>query len=332
MLSKIKILKSILSISLATLSFCSLSSYADSSSNLSVDSLVAGYGKIAIAAKFMNKAPANDDLTIAINNAQATYLLFPTSPLVSPLTQQLLRQSANLEDKSNNIIAFTWNPGSKTNSDVEKNPLQSIDINSLLQPLSYNGVQAIEAKNVINALSSKLAPFNTVNFNQLVANLHGNKTSNLSVKLNEKPIKQYLANLRSYLATQSIALSNLYQLYAERQPLNPNDPLVKNTIGKLPNEIKEPSLLKLENFMATRRILNKDWYKNDLISEDPTSLQRQQVELLAENLAESYHTRMTLERLLATMSVLVLELNNQGRTQLIQQAQNITNPNSSTSG
>lgn len=332
MLSKIKILKSILSISLATLSFCSLSSYADSSSNLSVDRLVAGYGKIAIAAKFMNKAPANDDLTIAINNAQATYLLFPTSPLVSPLTQQLLRQSANLEDKSNNIIAFTWNPGSKTNSDVEKNPLQSIDINSLLQPLSYNGVQAIEAKNVINALSSTLAPFNTVNFNQLVANLHGNKASNLSVKLNEKPIKQYLANLRSYLATQSIALSNLYQLYAERKPLNPNDPLVKNTIGKLPDEIKEPSLLKLENFMATRRILNKDWYKNDLISEDPTSLQRQQVELLAENLAESYHTRMTLERLLATMSVLVLELNNQGRTQLIQQAQNITNPNSSTSG
>jgi hypothetical protein len=56
-------------------------------------------------------------------------------------------------------------------------------------------------------------------------------------------------------------------------------------------------------------------------------LQRQQVELLAENLAESYQTRMTLERLLATMSVLVLELNNQGRSQLIQQAQNINNAN-----
>lgn len=331
MLSRIKIFKSILSISLATLSFCSLSSYADTSS-ISVNSLVAGYGKIAIAANLMNEAPANDNLTIAINNAQATYLQFPTSPLVSPLTQQLLRQSANLEDKSNNIIAFTWNPNSKTNSDVEKDPLQSIDINSLLQPLSYNKTQAIEAKNVINALSSTLAPINTVNFNQLVANLNGNKASNLSVKLNEKPIKEYLANLRSYLATQSVALSNLYQLYAERQLLKPSDPAVKSTIGQLPNEVKEPSLLKLENYMATRRILNKNWYQNDLIHEDPTTLQRQQVELLAENLAESYHTRMTLERLLATMSVLVLELNNQGRTQLLQQAQNITNPNSSTSG
>lgn len=166
-----------------------------------------------------------------------------------------------------------------------------------------------------------------------MANLNGNKATNLSVKLNEKPIKEYLANLRSYLATQSIAVSNLYQLYAERQPLNPNDPVVKSTIGQLPNEIKGPySILKLENYMATRRILNKNWYKNDLIQENPTTLQRQQVELLAENLSESYHTRMTLERLLATMSVLVLELNNQGRTKLIQQAQNIINPNSPTSG
>lgn len=327
--SKTKILKSILSLSLATLSFCSLSSYADIANNISVDSLVAGYGKIAIDANTMNTAPVNDNLTIAINNAQAAYLLSPTSPLVSPLTQKLLTQSANLDDNNNNIIAFTWNPGGKkTNYDVEKNPLQSIDINSLLQPLSYNEAQAIEATNVINALNSSLAPINTVNFNQLVANLNGNKASNLNVKLNEKPIKEYLASLRSYLATQSIALSNLYQLYAERQPLNPNDPAVRQLSG----ETKGPySLLKLENFMATRRILDKNWYTSDLIKENPATLQRQQVELLAENLAESYHTRMTLERLLATMSVLVLELNNQGRAQLIQQAQNINNPNS-TSG
>lgn len=323
-ISKIKTFKRILSISLASLSFYNLSSYADTSSNISVDKLVAGYGEIAIKANALNTAPVNDDLTIAINSAQATYLLFPTSPLVSPLTQQLLTQSANLNDKSNNIIAFTWNPDNKANADVEKNPLQSIDINSLLQPLSYNEAQAIEAKNVINALNSTLAPINTVNFSQLVANLNGNKASNLNVKLNEKPIKEYLASLRSYLATQSIALSNLYQLYAERQPLSPNDPAVK----QLPSDVKGPySLLKLENFMATRRILDKNWYKNDLIQENPATLQRQQVELLAENLAESYHTRMTLERLLATMSVLVLELNNQGRSQLIQQEQNINNPN-----
>lgn len=329
--SKIKTLKSsFLSISLASLSFLSFPSYADTGSNISVDNLVAGYGQIAIKANTMNSAPLGDDLTIAINNAQAAYLLYPSSPLVSPLTQQLLAQSANLNDTSNNILAFTWNPNIKSNANVEKDPLKSIDINSLLQPISYDATEAIQAKNVINALSTSLAPINTVNFNQLVANLNGNKANNLRVKLNEKPIQEYLASLRSYLATQSVALSNLYQLYAERQPIDPSkaDPAVQPALAALSHQTSGPiSLLKLENFMATRRILDKDWYKNDLIHENPATLQRQQVELLAENLAESYQTRMTLERLLATMSVLVLELNNQGRSQLIQQAQSINNPN-----
>lgn len=330
--SKIKTLKnSILSISLASLSFFSLSSHADTSSNnSSVDKLVAGYGQIAIKANTMNTAPIGDDLTIAINNAQAAYLLYPSSPLVSLLTQQVLTQFANLSDKSNNIVAFTWNPNTKTNPSVEKNPLQSIDINSLLQPISYNGTEAIEAQNVINALNSSLTPINTINLNQLVANLNGDKANNLRIKLNEKPIRDYLASLRSYLAIQGVAMSNLYQLYTERQPIDPSraDPAVRPALVALSNQTQAPvSLLKLENFMATRRILDKNWYKNDLIQENPATLQRQQVELLAENLAESYQTRMTLERLLATMSVLVLELNNQGRSQLIQQVQNINNAN-----
>jgi hypothetical protein len=338
-LSKIKTLKnSFLSISLVATSLCTMPSYADIGpvptpdfTTISIKNLVAGYGSTAISSNLMNTAPIGDDLTIAINNAQAAYLLYPSSPLVSPLTQQLLTQSANLDDKNNNIVAFTWNPKTKPNPNVEKNPLQSIDINSLLQPLSYNATEADEAKNVINALNTSLTPINTVNFNQLVANLNGDKKNNLRIKLNEKPIQEYLASLRSYLAIQSVALSNLNQLYAERQPIDPSkaDPAVQPALAALSHQTSGPvSLLKLENFMATRRILDKNWYKNDLIHENPATLQRQQVELLAENLAESYQTRMTLERLLATMSVLVLELNNQGRAQLIQQAQNINNPSS----
>lgn len=336
----IKRLKSsFLRISLASLSFCSLSSYANTASNLGVDSLVAGYGEIAIKANAMNTAPIGDDLTIVINNAQAAYLLSPSASLVSPLTQQLLSQSANLDDNSNNILAFTWNPKPYSNAsikkEVERNPLRSIDINSLLQPISYSETEATEAKNVINALNTSLTPINTVNFDQLVANENGDKANNINAKLSQKPIQEYLAALRNYLATQSIALSNLYQLYAERQPIDPQkaDPAVRAALVALSNQTHAPvSLLKLENVMATRRILDKNWYKNDLIRENPATLQRQQVELLAENLAESYQTRMTLERLLATMSVLVLELNNQGRSQLIQQAQNINSPPNPASG
>ena len=339
--SKIKTLKnSFLSIALATSSLFTLPSYANIGpvptpdfTTISIKNLVAGYGSSAISSNLMNTAPVGDDLTIAINNAQAAYLLYPSSPLVSPLTQQLLTQSANLDDKSNNVLAFTWNPNTKTNPNVEQNPLKSIDINSLLQPISYNDTEALEAKNVINALGSALTPVNTVNLNQLVANLNGDKATNLKIKLSEKPIQEYLSNLRSYLATQSVALSNLYQLYAERQPIDPSkaDPAVKPALEALSRQTQGPiSLLKLENFMATRRILDKNWYRNDLIHENPATLQRQEVELLAENLAESYQTRMTLERLLATMSVLVLELNGQERAQLQNQAQSINNPNQTT--
>lgn len=327
--SKIKILKNIFSFSFVILSFYNLSSYADTINTVSVDKLIAGYGEIAIKANALNTAPVNDSLTIAINNAQAAYLLSGGAPLTTSLTQQLLIESANLNDKNNNILTFLWDPTIKINPNLEKNPLNSIDINSLLQPISYSDTESAAAKNVINALSGSLMPINTINFNQQIANLSGNKENNLKAELQKKQIQAYLASLRSYLATQTVALSNLYQLYSERQPIDPNkaDPAVQPALAALKGQISGPiSLLKLENIMATRRILDKNWYKNDLINENPATLQRQQVELLAENLAESYQMRMTLERLLATMSVLVLEFNGQVRTQLQTQIQNINNP------
>jgi hypothetical protein len=339
--SKIKTLKNgFLSISLIVTSLCILPSYADIGpiptpdfTASSIKNLVAGYGSAAISNHLMNTAPMGDDLTIVINNAQAAYLLYPTSPLVGPLTQQLLTRFANLDDKNNNILLLTWSPDANVNPNVNKDPLKSVDVNSLLQPISYSDTEAAEAKNVINALSSSLLPINPINFNQLTANLSGDKATNIKAKLQEKQIQEYLAALRNYLATQTMALGNLYQLYSERQAIDPGktDPAVRPAIQALAGR-GPVSLLKLENFMATRRILDKNWYKNDLIHENPATLQRQQVELLAENLAESYQTRMTLERLLATMSVLVLEFNGQVRTQLQTQAQNINNPNQQTSG
>ncbi len=336
--SKIKTLKnSFLSISLAiTNLLCTLPSYANigpvptpNFTEISIKNLVAGYGSTAISSNLMNMAPAGDNLTIAINNAQAAYLLSSGSPLVGPLTQQLLTQLANLNNKNNNVLSLTWSPDTKTNSNIEKNPLNSVDVNSLLQPITYSDTEAAEAKNVINALSNSLAPINTVDFNQLIANLSGDKATNIKAILQEKQVQEYLATLRNYLATQTMALSNFYQLYTERQAIDPNkaDPTVRPALQALGGR-GPVSLLKLENFMATRRILDKNWYKNDLINENPATLQRQQVELLAENLAESYQTRMTLERLLATMSVLILEINNsQGRIALEKQVQTINNTN-----
>jgi hypothetical protein len=321
----------LLSILLTGLSMTAPMSYADGGVVIdpSTQNLVAGFGSKAIAAKLMNQAPTGSEVTIPTNMAQATYLLSPNSVLAGSLTQSLLSRLANLgKDTANDSLSFTWYPNAKPDPKLAKDPIKSVDVNTLLQPMTYTDVEKIQAKNVIDALSGALVPLNIVNFNQLVANLSGDKSKNLQAKLNEKQIQEYLAALRSYIATQTVALGNLYQLYAERQAIDPStlSPSLKDAVKAVTSQTKGPvSSLQLENFMATRRILDKSWYKG-LVNDNPASLQREQVELLAENLAESHQTRMTLERLLATMSVLVLELNQQIRSQLQSQIQNISNP------
>ncbi|WP_218814426.1 hypothetical protein [Rickettsiella endosymbiont of Dermanyssus gallinae] len=325
----------ILSVTLATLSVSMpMLSYADTPAPPPADSgvqnLVAGFGSSAIQSKLMNTAPPGNDITTFTGTAQAAYLLSPNSPLVGPLTKNLLGQIANLgKDNANDALSFTWNPNSKANPKLDKEPIKSVDVNSLLQPMTYNDVEATQAKNVIDALSGALAPLDTVNFNRLIANLSGDKNTNLKATLNQKQNQEYLSALRSYIATQTVAVSNLYQIYAERQAIDTSglSPQLKDAIKVVADQTKQKTVspLQLENFMATRRILDKSWYDN-LIKENPATLQREQVQLLAENLAESYRTRMTTERLLATMSVLVLELNQQIRVQLQGQIQTISNP------
>ena len=327
-----RIKTTILSITLATASFTASLSYADAVPDLSTQNLVAGFGSFAIDKHLMNTAPTGNEVTIPTDMAQATYLLSPNSPLVGPLTQQLLGQLANVgKDSNNDKLSFLWNPKDNKNKpdpNLEKDPIKSVDINSLLQPMTYDDTEKKQAKNVIDALSGTLAPLNTIDFNQLVANLSGDKNKNIQVKLNEKQIQDYLAALRSYVATQTVALGNLYQLYAERQAIDPKtlSPELQTALKAVSSQTKGPvSALQLENLMTTRRILDKNWY-NGLIKDNPATLQREQTELLAEILAESHQSRMTSERLLATMSVLVLELNQQIRNQLQNQIQNISNP------
>lgn len=312
-----------LSISATTFSYADVNPIAD----FSTQNLVAGFGSNAIGKQLMNTAPAENALTILIDNAHAAYLISPNSPI----TKNLFGQIVNLgEDNANDILSFTWSPNSETDPNLTKEePIKSVDTNNLLQPIAYNASQAAHAKNVINALGGTLLPLEPVNFNRLIANLDGDKNTNLKATLREKKTQEYLSTLRSYLAVQTVALGNLYHLYSERQVIDTsklNDPALKTTLNAVAGQIKGPlSWLKIENFMATHRISNPQWYSN-LVQENPATLQREQVQLLAENLAESYKTRMTMERLLATMSVLVLELNLQIRGQVTNQINTMNNP------
>lgn len=335
MLSRIKTL---CLTAIASLFLSTLPAYADGTNIIvndeAVKNLQAGFGQNQL--KKMIVPPPDQSLTIATNLAQGTYLLSPSALPIGSLTRNLLETIASgLDSEENAQYSLLWQPGpSPINKLLTNSPLDAVNVNSLLEPLVYNQTEDAQAKSVLNALSVNLSPLHTLDLNALVANLSGDKTANLKVKLNEKDIQDYLATLRNYLAVQTVALGNLSQLYAERQEISDKQlsTLPQTTIDAV-KRFKQAnpgpiSALKLENFMATRRILDNDWYLN-LQKENPVTLQREQTQLLAENLAQSYQMRMTLERLLATMSVLVLELNAQTRGQLQGQIEKINHPSQS---
>jgi hypothetical protein len=332
MLSRIKTL--CLTTAFASLSISILPAYAEGTNIIvndeAVKNLQAGFGQNKLEEMII--PPIDQDLTRATNLAQGAYLLSPSALPVGSLTRDLLETIASgLSSGDNAQYSLLWQPGpSSINKLLTKSPLDAVNVNSLLEPLVYNQEEDAQAKSVLNALSVNLSPLHALDFNTLVANLSGDKTSNLKVKLNEKDVQDYLATLRNYLAVQSIALGNLSQLYAERQEISDKQlsQLPEETIKAVETFKRPISALKLENFMATRRILDKKWYDH-LIKENPATLQREQTQLLAENLAQSYQMRMTLERLLATMSVLVLELNAQTRGQLQGQIEKINHPSQS---
>lgn len=343
MLSRIKTL--CFTTALASIFISTLPAYADGTTNIvvkddEVKNLQAGFGSNMLPE--MMKPPLDQSLTMATNLAQGAYLLSPSALPLGSLTRDLLENIASgIGSGENAQYSLLWQPKNllkpsepSINQLLVKSPLDAVNVNSLLEPLVYNETQDAQAKSVLNALSSNLSPLQALDFNALVANLSGNKQSNLNVKLNEKDVQNYLATLRNYLAVQTVAMANLSKLYAERQAITDKQlaqlpQATINAVKRFKQANPGPiSALKLENLMATRRILDDKWYAN-LIKENPATLQREQTQLLAENLAQSYQTRMTLERLLATMSVLVLELNAQTRGQLQGQVEKISHPTQS---
>jgi len=325
-----RILKAAVSaIAFTIINFLAPYSYADNIPDSDTRNLIAGFGTAAISKNLMNTAPVKNEVTMAIDPAQAAAFNPANSPLIGQLTRDLLMKIAKLgKDKNNDALSLAWTPDAKMDPDLAKDPLKAIDANALLGPVIYSDAEKTQAKYVIDAFSSSLLPLDTVNFAQLVSGLSGDKNANLIAKLHEKRTQSYLATLRVYLAGQAAVANNLYQLYVERQAIDPAkvsaDPALKaaaQVLGSL-------SPLKLESFMATRRILDKNWNAG-LLTENPATLEREKVLLAAETLAEAFQTRMTLERLQLTMSLLLLTLNQQARVQLQNQAQSLSNPSAS---
>ncbi len=318
--------------------------------------LIAGYGSSEPSLNALAAKP-NDALVVPEGNAQALFIRTPGNPLGTSQTEQKLADffaltpgATSADDIITNIINHTLLFGAGATSipttaslyagcstslitgggnglsscllEKQAPPLANVDINTLISPLVFQKGQEKTAENFISAVAGLSNPYTPIDLNKIAERQN---TDVKTLTAHNPQVIQYLALVRAYAAVQSVGLGNLYQLYAERMP-SKVDPATDKDLAAALSAIDMPnaSQLQVENYMATRRILDPQWVSG-LIKDSPAALLRQIVILLAENLAESYNNRLASERILATMSVLDLQQAAMMRTLVLDQAGNDLN-------
>ncbi len=180
----------------------------------------------------------------------------------------------------------------------------SFNLNSLLaMPAYFNydakNINQNPAYNFISAVSGLYQPISpTINFEGL------NEKQKLELQ-STLTYQQYQAALRGYIAAQSVGISNLYHLYAERIPQAGLGTAagVTDDAGK---PIANASALQVEQYLATRRSQNKNWYQQ-MAAASPTTVSRETLFVLAEIREQLFQLQLQNERLLATLSVMQLQ-------------------------
>jgi hypothetical protein len=152
---------------------------------------------------------------------------------------------------------------------------------------------------------------------------------------NSSTVQNYLAELRAYTAAQSVGLDNFYHLYAERiiqtglgKTLNVHKFSAVSAQGQTtPGEpVPDVSPLQAEEYLATRRVYDPEWYKNMESATSPLTLARETLYTLAEIRLELFRARLENERVLAAISATQLQQLRIQKTLLDVQAGSIVLP------
>lgn len=124
--------------------------------------------------------------------------------------------------------------------------------------------------------------------------------------LNNPAYQNYQASVRSYGATQSLLLDNLYALMAKRTPIA--------NLGTQAGLPQDPNLEKgaaspaqVQNATFTQTLNNPEWYAA-MKTASPATLAREQLLLTATIAKQLQDAQTTNERLLATLTVMTQQL------------------------
>jgi hypothetical protein len=205
-----------------------------------------------------------------------------------PASDQISEQSA----KSTSIF------GSKN----EKPPASAegdtkLNVDSLVGPDVYKDeTEKQRAYDYIQFLTSTIDPVSDINLSELSAA----KREKLD---NSDAGRKYKRYVRGVVAARSIALDNLFQMYAERVPV-PN--LGEMAGMSKDNTDKDASPLQVEHYLATRRVESTDWY-SDMTKASPATVQRETLAITAEMNRQLFQLHLDNERIITLLSLISLQ-------------------------
>lgn len=167
------------------------------------------------------------------------------------------------------------------------------------------------------------------NFIKLMANMD-NTPKTLTASTLSQPSaaqKNYLTRLATFVAIQSVALNNLYQMYNNRvvqTGLGSQVGMVKltensaNSNTKVGAAVSDASPMQVKQYLAQRRVKNAAWFE-EMEKAAPANVDREMLYVLAEMREELFEQRLMYEQMLATMSALQLEIGQFLATQTLAQ-------------
>lgn len=129
------------------------------------------------------------------------------------------------------------------------------------------------------------------------------------------PQANYLTALGSFIAAQSVALNNLYDMFAKRmviKGLGTNVGMVRlyqmdvNDGGTVGTPIADASPMQVDEYMANRRIMNPKWYA-DMEAAPHATVSRETLYVLAEIRQEMFQQRMMMEKMTANIAAFQLQ-------------------------
>ncbi len=142
------------------------------------------------------------------------------------------------------------------------------------------------------------------------ANLRGLSDSQILNLQNSDPdFRKFLVAKRSFITNRSVGLGNIYQLIASRMPQ-------KGLGEKAGLGNKAISADQLQNYLATRRADNEQWYA-DMAAASPATIQRENLNVLVEIQKQLQQLHKDNNRILLTLSILQLQGSQMARANMV---------------